>query len=52
VARKIDVTEDATANMPKHVKDDIADAMKAKLPAEFEDALKRYFQRLAETGRE
>ncbi|KPK47503.1 MAG: hypothetical protein AMK72_08380 [Planctomycetes bacterium SM23_25] len=52
LAGKIDVTEDATANMPKHVKDDIADAMKAKLPPEYREALRRYFTRLAETGKE
>jgi len=51
LAGKIDVTADATANMPKHVKDDIADAMKAKLPAAYRDVLKSYFQRLAEAGR-
>ena len=45
---KIDVTTDATANMPKYVKDDIADARKAKLPAEYRDVLTEYFRRLAE----
>ena len=46
----IDVTSDATANMPKYVKDDIADAMKAKLPAEYRQVLTEYFRRLAEAG--
>jgi len=48
---KIDVTSDATANMPKYIKDDIADAMKAKLPPEFKEALQRYFTRIAESGK-
>jgi len=47
---EIDVTADTTANLPKYVRDDIADAMKGKLPAEFREALQRYFERLAEGG--
>ncbi len=50
LAGKIDVTADATANMPQYVKDDIEDTRKAKLPAEFREALKSYFRRLAEAG--
>jgi len=49
LAGKIDVTADASANMPKYIRDDIADAMKAKLPAEFREALQKYFTRLAES---
>ena len=48
---KIDVTTDATANMPKYIKDDIEDAMKAKLPPEYREALRKYFLRLAEAGK-
>ena len=49
---RIDITADATANMPKHIRDDIADAMKAKLPAEFRDVLQKYFTRLSEQGQD
>jgi len=50
LAGKIDVTADATANMPKYVKDDIADSRQSELPEEYRQALKEYFTRLAETG--
>ena len=49
---KIDVTSDATANMPKYIHDDITDAMKAKLPAAYRQALQKYFTRIAESGEE
>ena len=52
LAGKINVTADATANMPKYVKDDITDSSQSNLPAEYRQALKEYFTRLAETGRE
>ena len=49
---KIEVTSDATGAMPKYVKDDIEDASQGKLPAEFRDALRKYFERVAEIGNE
>ncbi len=52
LAGKIDVTADATASMPKYIRDEIADTMKADLPAAYREALKRYFTRLAGTGQE
>ena len=47
----IDVTEDTSGAMPKYVRDDIADAMKGKLPEEFKDVLEQYFRRLSEAPR-
>jgi len=46
----IDVTEDTSGAMPKYVRDDIADAMKGKLPEEFKDVLEHYYRRLSENG--
>ncbi len=48
---KIDVTADATAGPKKQLPDDVADTTRAKLPAEFRQALQKYFQRLSEAGR-
>ncbi|MCK4626077.1 MAG: hypothetical protein KAV00_12245, partial [Phycisphaerae bacterium] len=48
---KIDVTTDSTANMPKHIRDDISDSMKAKLPAEYREVLRKYFRKLSEQGK-
>ena len=45
---KIDVTTDATADRPKYVREDVADAMRAKVPAEYRLVLEEYFRRLAE----
>ena len=45
---KIDVTTDATASRPKYVREDVADTMKAKVPAEYRLVLEEYFRRLAE----
>jgi len=39
LAGKIDVTADATANMPKYVKDDIADSRQSELPEEYRQAV-------------
>ena len=47
---KIDVTEDTSTGMPKYVRDDIADAMKGKLPEEYKDVLEHYYRRLSERG--
>ncbi len=49
---EIDVQADETSAMPKYIRDDISDAMNAKLPAEFKDVLKQYYQRLSETPAE
>ena len=46
----VDVIEDASSGMPKYVRDDIADAMKGKLPAEFKDVLEHYYRRLSESA--
>ncbi len=48
---KLDVTEDTSNGMPKYIRDDIADAMKGKLPEEFKDVLEQYFRRLSEAPR-
>jgi hypothetical protein len=47
----VDVTEDTSNSMPKYVRDDIADAMKGKLPEEFKDVLEHYYRRLSEQSR-
>ena len=49
IGRGIDVTIDASSTMPKHVRDDIADAMKGKMPEEFRDVLEHYYDRLSKT---
>jgi hypothetical protein len=46
----IDVTEDTSGGMPKHIREDIADAMKGKLPEEFKDVLEHYYRRLSENA--
>jgi hypothetical protein len=47
---KIEVQSDQSTAMPKYVRDDIADAMKGKLPAEYREALEQYYKRLSEAG--
>lgn len=47
---QVDITVDSTSNMPKRIRDDISDAMKAKLPAEYSEVLQKYFRRLSEQG--
>ncbi len=44
----IEVETDTTAHMPKYIRDDIADAMKGKMPAEYRDVLEQYYRRLSE----
>ena len=34
--------------MPKYIRDNIADAMKGKLPAGYREALQQYYRRLSE----
>ena len=48
--RKVDVTVDTSAAMPKYIKDSISDAMKGKMPEEFRDVLEEYYKRLSENG--
>ncbi|MDY7011008.1 MAG: hypothetical protein SVV80_09695 [Planctomycetota bacterium] len=48
---QIDVTTDSTAEMPKKIRDDISDAMKSKLPAEYSEILQKYFRTLSEQGK-
>jgi len=50
LAGEIDVAADSSSNMPKYIRDDIADAMRGKLPAEYRDVLEQYYRRLAEQG--
>ena len=45
---RIDVEADASAAMPKYIRDNIADAMKGNLPAEYRDALEQYYRRLGQ----
>jgi len=49
---KVQVEADATAAMPKYIRDDIADAMTGSLPEEFREVLKQYYRRLSEAGSE
>jgi hypothetical protein len=49
---KVQVDVDATAAMPKYIRDDIADAMNGSLPEEFREVLKQYYRRLSENGSE
>jgi hypothetical protein len=37
---------DTTTAMPKYIRDDIADAMHEKLPAQYKDALQQYYKKL------
>lgn len=48
---KIDVAKDSSSAMPKYVRDDIADAMKGKLPDAYRDVLQQYYKRLGEQGK-
>ncbi|HUU23648.1 MAG TPA: hypothetical protein VM389_14035, partial [Phycisphaerae bacterium] len=48
IGRGIDVVTDTSSKMPKYIRDDIADAMKGNMPAEYRDALQQYYRRLAE----
>jgi len=48
---KIDVAADSSSAMPKYIRDDIADAMQGKLPAEYKDVLEQYYRRLGQQGR-
>ncbi len=45
---EINVTKDTSASMPKYVRDEIADAMKGRLPESYRDVLQQYYRRLGE----
>jgi hypothetical protein len=47
---KLDVSADASASMPKHIRDDISDAMSGPLPVEYRDVLEQYYRRLGESA--
>ncbi len=47
---KVDVEADSSSAMPKYIRDDIADAMKGKLPTEYREVLQQYYRRLSEQG--
>ena len=47
----VDVQADASASMPKYIRDDIADAMTGTLPEEFREVLKQYYRRLNQEGK-
>ncbi len=47
----VDVQSDASASMPKYIRDDIADAMTGTLPEEFREVLKQYYHRLNQEGK-
>jgi hypothetical protein len=44
----IQTKTDNTTAMPKYIRDDIADAMNEKLPAQYKDALEQYYKKLNE----
>ena len=46
----IDVSIDTSVNMPKYIRDNIADAMKGSLPEAYREALEQYYRRVAEVG--
>jgi len=45
---EVSVQADRTAGMPKYVRDNIADAMTGKLPADYGQAVQQYYRRLSE----
>jgi len=45
---EIDVAADSSSPMPKYVRDNVADAMKGKLPAAYRDVLHQYYRRISE----
>ncbi len=50
VDKKVDVTADTSAGMPKYIKDNISNAMKGKVPEEYRDVMENYYRRLGEQG--
>ena len=47
---EIDVAIDSSVNMPKYIRDNIADAMKGNMPEEYREALEQYYRRIGEVG--
>jgi len=47
-AGEIDISIDTSAGMPKYIRDNIADAMKGKLPEEYREVLEQYYRRLGD----
>jgi hypothetical protein len=47
---QIAVQEDSTPNMPREVRDDIADAMQGEMPKGYKDLLKKYYETLSTAG--
>jgi len=47
---QIAVQEDATPNLPRQVRDDIADAMQGEMPKGYKDLLKKYYENLSAAG--
>ena len=47
---QIAVKEDATPNMPRQVRNDIADAMQGEMPKGYKELLKKYYENLSAAG--
>jgi len=47
----IDVAADSSISMPKYVRDNVADAMKGKLPAAYRDVLRQYYRRISQQAK-
>jgi len=47
---EIDVLIDSSVNMPKYIRDNIADAMKGNMPEEYREVLEQYYRRIGEVG--
>ncbi len=50
VDKKVDVSADTSAAMPKYIKDNISNAATGKMPEEFRDVMENYYRRLGEQG--
>ncbi|MBS3820556.1 MAG: hypothetical protein KGY81_02200, partial [Phycisphaerae bacterium] len=48
VGDDIEIRQDTTEALPKYVRDDIADAMKGKMPEAYRHVLEQYYRRLSE----
>jgi hypothetical protein len=46
----IDVLIDSSVNMPKYIRDNIADAMKGNMPEQYREVLEQYYRRIGEVG--
>ncbi len=52
LAEGVDVTADTSSPMPKHIRDDVADARKGKLPEDYRPALEQFYRRLSQQSGE